>query len=200
MVFLGPCVLLGHGCHRAAPTQHPTGLWVFHQKNKGLPSARNRGFTEAQGEFVLPLDCDDWLEASAIEQLLKAVEGGGESVFAFPQMILEDQGAGTTIKHYNGFEQLFFNQLPYCLLLPKNAWEIVKIHDFPLIFHEFLIGFHDIPRFLGTSFFARDQRAFKLVPKSIKEEEWKGEGERGRERERGKRTWKKENKNRREEH
>ena len=34
-----------------------------------------------------------------------------------------------------------------------------------------------------TSFFARDQRAFKLVPKSIKEEEWKGEGERGRERE-----------------
>ena len=37
---------------------------------------------------------------------------------------------------------------------------------------------------LGTSFFARDQRAFKLVPKSIKEEEWKGEGERGRESER----------------
>ena len=35
-----------------------------------------------------------------------------------------------------------------------------------------------------TSFFARDQRAFKLVPKSIKEEERKGEGERGRERER----------------
>ena len=46
------------------------------------------------------------------------------------------------------------------------------------------MDFHDFLRFLGTSFFARDQRAFKLVPKSIKEEEWKGEGERGRERER----------------
>ena len=42
-------------------------------------------------------------------------------------------------------------------------------------------------RFPKTSFFARDQRAFKLVPKSIKEEEWKGEGreeEREREKER----------------
>ena len=39
-------------------------------------------------------------------------------------------------------------------------------------------------KILATSFFARDQRAFKLVPKSIKEEERKGEGERGRERER----------------
>ena len=102
---------------------------VVHQKNKGLPSARNRGFTEAKGKFVLPLDCDDWLEPSAIEQLLKAVEGGGESVFAFPQMILEDQGAGTTVKHYNGFEQLFLNQLPYCLLLPKNAWEKIGGYD-----------------------------------------------------------------------
>ena len=37
-------------------------------------------------------------------------------------------------------------------------------------------------KFYRTSFFARDQRAFKLVPKSIKEEEWKGEGERERER------------------
>ena len=102
---------------------------VVHQENKGLPSARNRGFTEAQGEFVLPLDCDDWLEPSAIEQLLKAVKVEGESVFAFPQMILEDQGAGTTIKHYNGFEQLFLNQLPYCLLLPKNAWEKIGGYD-----------------------------------------------------------------------
>ena len=102
---------------------------VVHQENKGLPSARNRGFKEAQGEFVLPLDCDDWLEPSAIEQLLKAVKVGGESVFAFPQMMLEDQGAGTTVKHYNGFEQLFLNQLPYCLLLPKNAWKKIGGYD-----------------------------------------------------------------------
>ena len=40
------------------------------------------------------------------------------------------------------------------------------------------------PALKETSFFARGQRAFKLVPKSIKEEEWKEEGERGRERER----------------
>lgn len=102
---------------------------VIHQENKGLPAARNRGFSEAQGEFVLPLDCDDWLEPNAIAQLLKVVKFSGEGVFAFPQMILEDQAAGTTTKHYNHFEQLFLNQLPYCLLLPKVVWEKIGGYD-----------------------------------------------------------------------
>ena len=47
--------------------------------------------------------------------------------------------------------------------------------------------------YIITSFFARGQRAFKLVPKSIKEEEWKGEGERVRERD-GEKERKKERK------
>ena len=102
---------------------------VIHQENKGLPAARNRGFNEARGEFVLPLDCDDWLEPTAIAQLLGAVEVSGPGAFAFPQMILEDQAAGTTTKHYNSFEQLFLNQLPYCLLLPKVAWEKLGGYD-----------------------------------------------------------------------
>ena len=102
---------------------------VVYQQNKGLPAARNRGFNEAKGLFVLPLDCDDWLEPNAIAQLLEAVEVAGESVFAFPQMILEDQAAGITTKHYNLFEQLFLNQLPYCLLLPKVAWEKIGGYD-----------------------------------------------------------------------
>ena len=50
-------------------------------------------------------------------------------------------------------------------------------------FHRKIMKSHrNIMKFHRTSFFARDQRAFKLVPKSIKEEEWKGEGKRVRER------------------
>ena len=35
------------------------------------PSARNTGFKHANGEYVLPLDADDWIETDAIEQLMK---------------------------------------------------------------------------------------------------------------------------------
>ena len=43
---------------------------VIHQKNKGLPGARNSGLKIANGDWVLFLDSDDWLVENAIEQLL----------------------------------------------------------------------------------------------------------------------------------
>ena len=95
---------------------------VIHQENKGLPAARNRGFAEASGEYILPLDCDDWLEPTAVEELFAALRTGGSKSFAYPQMILEGELSGETKKDFNFFEQLFLNQLPYCLLVSKSAW------------------------------------------------------------------------------
>ncbi len=100
----------------------PDGIRVIHQENRGLSGARNRGFEEARGRYVLPLDCDDWLDPTYVEKCLAAVADKGEHVFAFAHLYLEGDESGPLAKNFNGFEQLFLNQLPYCLFMPKSLW------------------------------------------------------------------------------
>jgi glycosyltransferase involved in cell wall biosynthesis len=102
---------------------------LVRQENKGLPGARNRGFLEAKGEYILPLDCDDWLEPDFIETALNRIIEDDDADFVFSWLSLEAESSGVLKKHYNFFEQLFLNQLPYCLLQSKKVWEELGGYD-----------------------------------------------------------------------
>lgn len=43
---------------------------VFHKENSGVSATRNLGLKEAQGEYIIFLDSDDWLAQNTIEVLL----------------------------------------------------------------------------------------------------------------------------------
>lgn len=43
---------------------------LYAKKNGGVSSARNLGLDKAEGEYIVFLDSDDWLETNAIEKLL----------------------------------------------------------------------------------------------------------------------------------
>ena len=45
---------------------------VKHERNQGLPAARNTGLAEAKGEFICHCDSDDWLEPTMLEELFTA--------------------------------------------------------------------------------------------------------------------------------
>lgn len=48
-------------------TKKDDRIKVINQKNKGLSSARNRGIRIAQGEYILHIDSDDWIEQNYLK-------------------------------------------------------------------------------------------------------------------------------------
>lgn len=47
---------------------------INHNKNKGLPSARNTGLADARGEYIVHIDGDDYIEPTMMEDLYLAVK------------------------------------------------------------------------------------------------------------------------------
>lgn len=54
-----------------------------HEKNKGLPAARNAGLSVASGDYIYHCDSDDFMESTALEQLYNmAVEHQADIVWS----------------------------------------------------------------------------------------------------------------------
>lgn len=47
---------------------------LVHEKNKGLPAARNTGLAAAKGEYIYHCDSDDFLEKTMLEEMVRAAE------------------------------------------------------------------------------------------------------------------------------
>ncbi|KUL63141.1 MULTISPECIES: glycosyltransferase family 2 protein [Streptomyces violaceusniger group] len=55
----------------------PGAVYVRHEKNGGLATARNTGLDKSTGEYITFLDGDDWLAPGYYEQVLAAMEDLG---------------------------------------------------------------------------------------------------------------------------
>ncbi len=52
---------------------HDNRISVFHTTNKGLSAARNYGLDHCNGDYIVFIDSDDWMEKEAIELLIEAI-------------------------------------------------------------------------------------------------------------------------------
>ncbi len=53
---------------------------IIRQENRGLGGARNAGFEAAEGEYILYVDSDDWIDADYCEKLYNAAAAAGADV------------------------------------------------------------------------------------------------------------------------
>jgi glycosyltransferase involved in cell wall biosynthesis len=112
---------------------HKQNIIVHSQINKGLASARNSGIRIAKGDYILPLDSDDWLDNEAIKIMIETYKQGDSNSVVFSDIILEGVRNGIKKTNCNPFEQLFSNQLPYSLLFPVDVINKINGYDENLI-------------------------------------------------------------------
>ncbi len=60
-----------------------SGLLYFSQENKGAPSARNFGFSQSKGDFIIFCDADAILNPDALEKLLDSLKFNPEASFSY---------------------------------------------------------------------------------------------------------------------
>lgn len=146
-----------------------TRVKVIHQSNEGLSSARNKALDVCNGEYIMFVDSDDWIEANAVEELLSLMIKNNLGVaFMNANIIKEGKVVGTDFHFYNDgsivpsreiyhriirdeigsqvwlklYKATFWKQLRFPL---GRLYEDLAVSFYPFYYNDFSVGFIDKP-------------------------------------------------------
>lgn len=77
---------------RLSPLASRLTLRVIHQSNAGLSAARNSGINAAQGDYIMFVDSDDYLESNVLGALMEQVECDNLDVLRFRYQNVRESG------------------------------------------------------------------------------------------------------------
>lgn len=106
------------------PNGERTAPKIIEQPNTGLSASRNRGFRESDGEFLLPLDADDWIREDYLEKTVPKMVADDSIGIVAPDMQYEGllhhriPPRGLTLEH-----EMQSNDLPVCSLIRRAAFD-----------------------------------------------------------------------------
>jgi len=115
-----------------------TNHYLFlNQTNHGAPAARNRGFKESKGDYLLFCDADAILHPQALEYLLSYLEANPSASYAFSSFLW-----GKKLFKLTDFDPEKLKHQPYIHTMslirradyPENGWDesIKKFQDWDL--------------------------------------------------------------------
>ena len=96
---------------------------VIHQENQGLGGARNTGIAAAQGDWLLLVDSDDWIEPQTLERTVAAGEELGAELVMFGYRSVDEEGhvLQTFLENVPKGTALSLTQQPDLLLTAPSA-------------------------------------------------------------------------------
>ncbi len=110
---------------------------IINQKNKGAPAARNRGFAESKGEFVIFCDADAILRKNCLAEMIKALENNPLAGYTYSSHYW-----GKKLFRLWPFDREKLRQIPYIHstslmrreVFPSDGWDekIKRLQDWDL--------------------------------------------------------------------
>ncbi|OOC63686.1 glycosyltransferase [Paenibacillus ihbetae] len=77
-------------------TSNPRFRFFQNDVNLGISTTMNNAIIRAKGKWIAFLDCDDWLETTAIEKLMLAIKSTPDSVYGYSDRYNEYEQSGET--------------------------------------------------------------------------------------------------------
>jgi len=107
-------------------------LRCIYQENKGQAVARNVGIELAEGQYIMFIDADDYVESDYVEKYLKAIEGSGHDAVIGGYEYVEANGKRTQNLPHEGLMSWYMMNAPWAKIytrdfLMKNSIRFEKI-------------------------------------------------------------------------
>ncbi len=110
---------------------------VLHQKNKGAPAARNKGFRDSEGKYLFFCDSDAVLKKNALKIMLETLDKNPKASYTYPS-----HRYGVKLFRLFPFSAERLKKMPYIHSMalirrehfPRGGWDedIVKLQDWDL--------------------------------------------------------------------
>lgn len=99
---------------------------VIHTENRGVSAARNRGISEASGDYILPLDADDKIAPDYLELAVDVLEAGQDVAVVYCERILFGEREGVEpLPDYDPNALLMDNCIYPAAVFRKTDWKAV---------------------------------------------------------------------------
>jgi hypothetical protein len=106
------------------------GYFIVDQQNLGLPAARNRAIEMARGRYILPLDDDNRIRASFIEDAKRVLDSSPDVGVVYGDRY--DFGLRSGAQQVAGFDQILIlagNYIDACAIFRRQVWQDCNGYD-----------------------------------------------------------------------